>query len=261
MRPRLDRQRSRRALPPVRRSSHGHALAARARAMAAASRPSVPRLDHEPVASAMHRSPRRLAIPSTVDPHPERRRRPRRGLDPRRAVAGASSRARSSWTRPTCRSIQAACRVTTSASASAERGAARQDDDDLAALGDGQARSSRAVGATHREGCSADRERRGRRSDIVRHRYVAPLVTTRAAGCHGGTMTGAGRPRGDSSAGRASAWHAEGPGFKSPSLHHPPTRPRTPVPTGALVMPPWRTCPEWPHRRECRHDQPSDHGR
>ena len=27
--------------------------------------------------------------------------------------------------------------------------------------------------------------------------------------------------RGDSSAGRASAWHAEGPGFEPPSLHHP----------------------------------------
>ncbi len=43
-------------------------------------------------------------------------------------------------------------------------------------------------------------------------------------------------PRGDSSAGRASAWHAEGPGFESPSLHHP-TRNRGPLSDdGGLVV-------------------------
>ena len=189
------------------------------------------------------------------------------------------------------------------------RSPAGEHDDDLTVLGHGQAGAARTVRAAHH--IDMLRLAAGRRALIHRSRCYVPVVpqgglpcehdsatggrgsaqgmagvrlgcafTTRCRrrrrtrdgssdGC--GTMTAAGRTRGDSSAGRASAWHAEGPGFKSPSLHHPddhpdprPRRgsPRRSDPFGA----PRRgrvssTCLERLHRRECRHDQPPDKAR
>ena len=125
------------------------------------------------------------------------------------------------------------------------RRAPGQHDDDLAALGHGQPRAPRPIasGAPRSGGRSRHGGRRRRSADgwawppsyaarqvrarrRSRHRRRGrsggPTPTVGAAACRGpaeGRVRC--RPRGDSSAGRASAWQAEGPGFESPSLHHP----------------------------------------
>ena len=124
-----------------------------------------------------------------------------------------------------------------------ERRAAGQDDDDLTGTGHGQARAPRPIGAPHDVGMAAHAGRGRRRAGSIAMPGTSAILRGGAAlppGQPARRGSGAGRvpcrARGDSSAGRASAWQAEGPGFESPSLHHP-TRSRTPVTGGGLVVP------------------------